>query len=46
MIRAMTVEDYEQVRNLWMQIKGFAIRSIDDSREGVVRFWSEIPEQA
>ena len=43
MIRAMTVEDYEQVRNLWMQIKGFAIRSIDDSREGVVRFLERNP---
>ncbi len=37
MIRAMTIDDYEQVRHLWMQIKGFAIRSIDDSREGVLR---------
>lgn len=38
MIRAMTIDDYEQVRSLWLQIKGFAIRSIDDSREGVARF--------
>ncbi len=37
MIRAMTIEDYEQVRALWMQIKGFAIRSLDDSRKGVGR---------
>ena len=43
MIRAMTIEDYEQVRNLWMQIKGFAIRSIDDSREGVLRFLERNP---
>jgi ribosomal protein S18 acetylase RimI-like enzyme len=43
MIRAMTIDDYEQVRNLWMQIKGFAIRSIDDSREGVLRFLERNP---
>ena len=37
-IRAMTLEDYENVHALWMTIKGFSIRSIDDSREGVERF--------
>ena len=37
-IRKMTIEDYEGVHALWMTIKGFAIRSIDDSREGVARF--------
>ena len=30
MVRMMTIEDYDQVRALWMTIKGFAIRSIDD----------------
>jgi ribosomal protein S18 acetylase RimI-like enzyme len=38
MVRLMTIEDYEQVHALWMTIKGFSIRSIDDSREGVERF--------
>ncbi len=37
-IRTMTIEDYEGVYALWMSIKGFAIRSIDDSKEGVARF--------
>lgn len=37
-IRNMTIEDYDGVYQLWMSIKGFAIRSIDDSREGVERF--------
>ena len=37
-IREMTVEDYENVYALWNTIKGFGIRSIDDSREGVERF--------
>lgn len=43
MVRLMTVEDYGQVRALWMTIKGFAIRSIDDSREGVERFLRRNP---
>ncbi len=34
----MTIKDYESVHKLWMTIKGFAIRSIDDSKEGVERF--------
>ena len=38
MIRAMMIEDYEGVYKLWKQTKGFGIRSIDDSREGLERF--------
>ena len=37
-IRPMTEADYEKVYELWMTIKGFGIRSIDDSAEGVGRF--------
>ncbi len=37
-IRAMTMKDYDRVYALWMRIKGFAMRSIDDSRAGVERF--------
>ena len=33
-IRPMTLDDYDEVYALWMQIHGFGIRSIDDSREG------------
>ena len=43
MVRVMTIEDYDQVHALWMTIKGFAIRSIDDSREGVERFLKRNP---
>ena len=39
----MTIEDYEGVKDLWMTIKGFAIRSIDDSYEGVERFLKRNP---
>lgn len=43
-IRNMTIEDYDGVYKLWMSIKGFAIRSIDDSREGVERFLLRNPD--
>ena len=42
-IRIMTIEDYEAVHDLWMTIKGFAIRSIDDSKQGVERFLRRNP---
>lgn len=42
-IREMTMEDYEQVYCLWKKIRGFGIRSIDDSREGVERFLKRNP---
>lgn len=43
MIRIMTIDDYDGVRDLWMKIKGFGIRSIDDSREGVELFLKRNP---
>ena len=39
----MTIEDYEGLYTLWRTIRGFAIRSIDDSREGVDRFIKRNP---
>lgn len=42
-IRVMTMEDYDQVHKLWMSIKGFGIRSMDDSREGIERFLRRNP---
>lgn len=42
-IRTMTPADYDGVRELWMSIKGFAIRSIDDAREGVEVFLKRNP---
>lgn len=43
MVRVMTMEDYDAVRSLWMTIKGFGIRSMDDSREGVEAFLKRNP---
>ena len=40
----MTIDDYDMVYDLWMKIKGFAIRSIDDSKEGVARFLLRNPD--
>ena len=42
-IQTMKAEHYQGLRELWMTIHGFGIRSIDDSREGVVRFLERNP---
>ena len=34
----MAEGDYDAVRALWLTIRGFGIRALDDSREDVVRF--------
>ena len=39
----MTIEDYDEVKALWMTIHGFGIRSVDDSREGIERFLKRNP---
>ena len=42
-IRRMEPEDYDRIYALWKTIKGFGIRSIDDSREGIERFLKRNP---
>ena len=42
-VRTMRTEDYEGLRALWMTIRGFGMRSLDDSREGVERFLRRNP---
>lgn len=42
-IRSMTIEDYPRVWALWQSIRGFGIRSMDDSKEGVGRFLARNP---
>ncbi|MEG0962609.1 MAG: GNAT family N-acetyltransferase [Lachnospiraceae bacterium] len=37
-IREMKQEDYTGLYQLWKSVKGFAIRSMDDSEEGIKRF--------
>ncbi len=43
MVRVMTIDDYDEVYALWRQIRGFGIRSVDDSREGVAQFLRRNP---
>lgn len=38
LLQPMTIDDYEEVRALWMTISGFGIRALDDSREDIDRF--------
>lgn len=45
-IRAMTTEDYPGLYALWMTIKGFGIRSLDDSQKGVERFLKRNPNSS
>lgn len=44
MVRQMKIEDYDQVYALWTKIRGFGIRSVDDSKEGIVRFLRRNPD--
>ena len=42
-IQPMSIGDYEDVRALWMTIRGFGIRALDDSREDIERFLRRNP---
>ena len=42
-ISPMVPEDYNEVRALWMTIRGFGIRALDDSREDIERFLRRNP---
>ena len=37
-IQPMTIADYDEVRALWMKIRGFGIRALDDSLADIHRF--------
>ena len=39
----MDPEDYEEVHALWLTIRGFGIRALDDSREDILRFIQRNP---
>lgn len=38
MIRLFTIDDYDQVYQLWKRTPGVGLRSMDDSMEGIKRF--------
>ena len=43
-IRKMTIEDYEQVYDLWLSCKGMGLNDLDDSKEGISVFLDRNPE--
>ncbi len=45
-VRFMEIEDYEKCYHLWLTIQGFAIRSLDDSKQGIERFLKRNPEMS
>ncbi|MDF2906359.1 MAG: N-acetylglutamate synthase [Herbinix sp.] len=43
MIRPFTIDDYDEVYQLWKRTPGVGLRSLDDSREGIERFLKRNP---
>ena len=43
-IRLMTIEDYDQVYQLWLSCKGMGLNNLDDSREGIERYLKRNPD--
>ena len=43
MIRTFIMDDYDQVYQLWNRTPGVGLRSIDDSREGIAKFFRRNP---
>ena len=42
-IKMMTISDYEKVYELWTNTAGMGIRSLDDSKEGIEKFFKRNP---
>ncbi len=42
-IRIMTIEDYEQVYNMWLSCTGMGFNNSDDSKEGIDKFLKRNP---
>lgn len=40
----MTIDNYDEVYNLWMSCKGMGLNNLDDSREGIEKFINRNPE--
>lgn len=37
-IRLLSIDDYEEIYNLWLTTPGMGLNSTDDSREGIERY--------
>lgn len=44
MIRKMTINDYDEIFDLWVNTPNMGLRSLDDSREGIELFLKRNPE--
>ena len=44
MIRVMTIEDYEELFQMWKSTPNMGLRSLDDSREGIAHFLKRNPD--
>lgn len=42
-IRLMTINDYEDVYNLWLNTKGMGLNKTDDSKEGIEKYLNRNP---
>jgi len=43
-IRLMTIDDYENIYELWMSCEGMGLNNLDDSKEGIERFLNRNPD--
>ena len=43
-IRLMTIDDYDEVYELWMSCKGMGLNNLDDSKEGIAKFLLRNPK--
>ena len=43
-IRLMTIDDYEEVYELWMSCAGMGLNNLDDSKEGIEKFLKRNPD--
>lgn len=43
-IRKMTIDDYDEIYNLWLACAGMGLNNIDDSRDGIDRFINRNPD--
>lgn len=44
MIRQMTINDYNEIYELWLSCKGMGLNDVDDSEGGIARFLDHNPE--
>lgn len=42
-IRAMSIEDYDEIYNLWINTPGMGLNSTDDSRKGIEKYIKRNP---